>query len=234
VSGPHKDKFWRLELETHLKPLVRNGSISTWSDRQILPGSKWHSEINAALTDTAIAILLVSADFFSSDFIHENELGPLLKRADEGGVKIFWIPIRHSLYKQTPLTNYQALCDTDRPLAAIPKAKRDKVWVEISEKIHKEVSTTSAAADPAGQSNKVASQPEREQESGTTPASHPPEAEATLTGRTLSSTMVPLTSGQQLIANAAAKVAAEKQLLKKTRRDYPTGNGFRAKPFWCQ
>ena len=67
---------------------MRNGSISLWSDQQIRPGSQWEMEINSALTKTRIAVLLVSSNFFDSDFIHENELGPLLKRAEEGGVKI--------------------------------------------------------------------------------------------------------------------------------------------------
>jgi internalin A len=139
ISYSHEDDTWRVDLETHLKPYLRDGSITTWSDQQIRPGSRWEAAINAALTNTRIAVLLVSADFFSSDFIHENELGPLLKRAEEGGVKILWIPIRHSAYKQTPLKNYQALSNPNKPLAVIPKAKRDKVWVDVCENIHKEV-----------------------------------------------------------------------------------------------
>ena len=60
ISYSHKDDTWCVDLETHLKPYVRNGSITTWSDRQIQPGSKWEAEINAALINTRIAVLLVS------------------------------------------------------------------------------------------------------------------------------------------------------------------------------
>lgn len=148
ISYSHKDDTWRVDLETHLKPYLRNGSITTWSDRQIRPGSKWEPEIDVALTNARIAVLLVSPDFFNSDFIHEKELGPLLKRAEEGGVKILWIPIRYSAYKQTPLREDQALSNPAKPLATIPKAKRDKVWVDICEKIEKEVSAITAPSDP--------------------------------------------------------------------------------------
>jgi len=41
-----------------------------------------------ALTNVRIAVLLVSSDFLYSEFIHDNELGPLLKRAEEGGIAL--------------------------------------------------------------------------------------------------------------------------------------------------
>jgi len=63
-----------------------------------------------------MAILLVSPDFLASDFIHEHELGPLLKEAEQGGVKILWVPVRESAYKQTPLKKYQAVVDADKPV----------------------------------------------------------------------------------------------------------------------
>lgn len=142
ISYSHKDKKWRDELETHLKPYLRNGTISSWSDQQIAPGSQWFAEIQSALTKSKIAVQLVSPDFFASDFIHEHELGPLLKKAEQGGVKILWIPVRSSAYKQTPLKNYQAIIDPSKPLAGMPKAKRDRAWVEICENIQKEVNRT--------------------------------------------------------------------------------------------
>jgi hypothetical protein len=139
ISYSHKDKRWRDDLDTNLKPYLRSGSIVSWSDQQIAPGSKWFGEIKSALAQTKVAVLLVTPDFLASDFIDEHELGPLLKEAEQGGVNVLWVPIYASSYKQTPLKNYQAVLDPDKPLASMTKAKRDQAWVRICEEIEKAV-----------------------------------------------------------------------------------------------
>ena len=107
ISYSHKDNKWREDLDTHLKPYLRGNSIVSWSDQQIAPDSKWFREIQSALANSNVAVLLVTPDFLASDFIHEHELGPLLKEAEQRGVKILWVPVRESAYKQTPLKNYR-------------------------------------------------------------------------------------------------------------------------------
>jgi hypothetical protein len=139
ISYSRRDKKWRIELETHLKPYLRTSTISSWSDQQNEPGLQWFAEIQSALTTSKIAVLLVSPHFLNSDFIHEHELGPLLKKAEAGGVKIFWIPISTSSYEQTDLKKYQAIHDTSKPLAEMSKPKRDRAWVEICKTIEKEL-----------------------------------------------------------------------------------------------
>src|SRR5271166_6422290 len=131
ISYSHKDERWRDELNKHLKPYLRGSSIVNWSDQQIAPGSEWFKEIQSALANSKVAVLLVSPDFIASDFIHEHELGPLLKEAEQGGVRILWVPVYDSSYKRTALKNYQAVLSPDKPLAGMTKARRDKEWVRI-------------------------------------------------------------------------------------------------------
>ncbi len=146
ISYSHQDKDWLERLQTHLKPHLRAGSIVSWSDQQMAPGSEWFSEIQSALTNSKVAVLLVSPDFLASDFIHEHELGPLLKEAEQGGrIKILWVPVRDSAYKKTALKNYQAALSPDTPLAAMTKANRDSAWVRICEKIEKALSEAKTA-----------------------------------------------------------------------------------------
>ncbi len=134
ISYSHKDKRWMADLETHLKPHVRDGSVTTWSDKQIAPGSDWIYAITSALEKAKVAVLLVTPNFLASDFIHKHELCPLLKKAEGGGLKILWIPVRASAHKKSAIARYQAVIELERPLAEM-KAERDRAWGRVCEAI---------------------------------------------------------------------------------------------------
>jgi hypothetical protein len=72
----------------------------------------------------------------------------LLKEAEQGGVKVLWVPVRGSAYMQTPLKNYQTILDPSKPLAILPKAKRDQAWVKICEEIQKAASQSGREPPP--------------------------------------------------------------------------------------
>ena len=139
ISYSREDEKLMKELLKHLKPFSRSGAITAWSDEQIAAGSRWLSEIQVALEKTSVAVLLVSPDFLASDFIHEYELGPLLKGTDAGGVRILWVPLRPSAYEETPLKSYQAVSPPDEPLSQMSKAGRDEAWVRICKEIKRAV-----------------------------------------------------------------------------------------------
>lgn len=140
ISYSHKDRRWLDDLLIHLKPYLRDGSVAAWSDQEIAPGSKWFAEIRTAIAMVKVAVLLVTPDFLASDFIHQHELGPLLKEAKVGGVRIIWVPVRSCSYRKTPLKDYQAVIDPKSPLASIKtKAGRDTEWVRVCEEIEKAV-----------------------------------------------------------------------------------------------
>jgi hypothetical protein len=138
ISYSHDDETLMKELLIHLKPHQRSG-ITAWSDQQIASGSQWLQEIQAALSKARVAVLLVSPDFLASDFIHEHELGPLLKEAKAGGVRILWVPLRASAYEETALKGIQAVSPPDRPLAKMSKADRDEAWVRVCKEIKRAV-----------------------------------------------------------------------------------------------
>jgi hypothetical protein len=74
ISYSHADKKWLERLQRHLKPLVKESSLDLWDDTHIRPGDDWKQEIRTALGTAQVAVLMISADFFASDFINETEL----------------------------------------------------------------------------------------------------------------------------------------------------------------
>jgi len=81
ISYSHTDQEYLDRLMIHLKPLIKKGVIDIWSDNKIKTGDHWKAEIEEALNNASISILLISADFMASDFIVDNELPPLLAKA---------------------------------------------------------------------------------------------------------------------------------------------------------
>src|SRR3954463_1965377 len=103
ISYSHADQKWLDELLMQLKPLKDRDLLDCWSDKEIVAGGLWRQDIERALNSAKVAILLVSPDFLASDFIAKNELPPLLRAANEGEMKLLWIPVGANNYKHTEL-----------------------------------------------------------------------------------------------------------------------------------
>jgi len=89
ISYSHKDEFEKELLLSHLRVLRSAGLTDVWNDDRIAAGSEWKVEIELAIDRSAIAILLISANFLTSDFILKNEVPRLLKIHKQGGATIF-------------------------------------------------------------------------------------------------------------------------------------------------
>jgi hypothetical protein len=122
----------------HLRPLTRNSVVDIWDDSRIESGHRWAEEIQRALNRVSVAILLISADFFASDFIASNELPSLLRRADSEGVLILPLIVGPSLFAQNAaLSRFQAVNQPDRSLSAVPPAEAETILVSLARSIEK-------------------------------------------------------------------------------------------------
>jgi len=134
VSYSHVDRDWLDRLQIHLAPYVRGERLDLWDDTKIAPGARWAAEIERALGDARVAVLLVSPDFLASEFVAREELPAILQRAGTD-LTVVWIPIRASAYEVTPLRDFQAAHDPRRPLSTLPRPRQDEALVAISKQI---------------------------------------------------------------------------------------------------
>ena len=69
----------------HLSVLGKQGLLDVWDDQRIGAGQDWFPEIRKAMERARVAILLISHNFLTSDFILREEVPNLLKRRERRG-----------------------------------------------------------------------------------------------------------------------------------------------------
>lgn len=127
ISYSHEDAEWLERLQKHLAPLEREGAL-VWDDTRLKAGARWREEIRAALDETRVAILLVSADFLASDFIATDELPPLLQAAAEDGATILPVIISPCRFERMEsLSRFQSVNDPRKPLVKLRRGNREEV-----------------------------------------------------------------------------------------------------------
>jgi hypothetical protein len=92
-----------------------------WRDNDILVGEKWHEEIQVALAQCDVGLVLISPAFLGSQYIQEHELPKFLKSGGKSVIPVLLQPIdldRHDL-KGLQRTQIFRL---ERPRFASPKA----------------------------------------------------------------------------------------------------------------
>src|SRR5947209_13734895 len=94
LSYAHEDESLLQKLETHLSLLKRQGLISTWYDRQIVPGTNWAKVIDQRLEQASIILLLVSADFLASDYCYQVEMKRAMARHEADEARVIHIVVR--------------------------------------------------------------------------------------------------------------------------------------------
>lgn len=132
-SYSHRDEKLRDQLEIHLSLLRRQGLISSWHDRRITASKEWEGEINSHLEAAHIILLLVSANFLASDYIHDVELKRAMERHESREARVVPIILRPCDWGSAPFGKLQALPRDARPVTKW--ANRDEAFMEIAKGI---------------------------------------------------------------------------------------------------
>ncbi|MCB2380057.1 TIR domain-containing protein [Hymenobacter sp. BT635] len=146
ISYSHADSHWREMLAIHLHPLMRDQHVQIWSDRDIRKGERWQDRIRRQLAQAKVAIFLVSADFLASDFIHAEELPPLLVAAEQEGAILLSIIVRPCAFQDSPLSSLQAVNNPSQPLSGMSKTQRERVMLSVYQELRDVFKPPSAPA----------------------------------------------------------------------------------------
>lgn len=116
-SYSHKDEELRNELEVHLSMLKRQGLIRAWHDRRIGAGNDIHSNISAELENADIILLLVSANFLSSDYCYDKEMMRALEKNRDGSARVIPVILHPCDWTSSPFGSLRATPLDGKPVS---------------------------------------------------------------------------------------------------------------------
>ncbi|WP_437940360.1 toll/interleukin-1 receptor domain-containing protein [Sorangium sp. So ce341] len=135
-SSSANDRYLVEELLGHLRPLQRSAGIDVWSDEQIRAGAETRREIDRAVDQADVVLLLLSADFFASDGLVELEIPEFLARHAEGKLRVIPILMRSCVWEVHPwLRDLHPLPKGGKPLGSFSAEERDAVLTEVAREI---------------------------------------------------------------------------------------------------
>ena len=112
----HEDKDLRDQIDKHLGILKRGGKVIVWHDREILAGTDWKREIEEKLLTANVILLLVSADFITSDYCYGVEMEKALKLHQTGQAQVIPIILRPVDWQDAPFAKLQVLPTGAQPI----------------------------------------------------------------------------------------------------------------------
>ena len=134
LSYSHKDETLKKRVETHLGVLGER--LAIWQDRRLKAGEDWLAEITQAIESAQVAVLLISADFLTSDFIRSVEVPRLLERRRAAGMDVVPVLLKPCAWDQIPwLAEMQIRPTGAKPLSASKVPQREAALAEIAKEI---------------------------------------------------------------------------------------------------
>jgi hypothetical protein len=130
VSYSRKDEAEKEKLLSHLGVLGNAAELlDVWSDDRISAGADWEREIEQAIAQARVAIMLISDHFLNSNFIREKEVPAMLQRRQQGGLTLFPVIAKACAWRTVPWL---------AGLNAKPK-NGDPVWRDDGQHVDKEL-----------------------------------------------------------------------------------------------
>jgi len=147
ISYAHADEAYRNQLDKQLAILQRAGIVETWHDRRLVPGEEWDHGIRAELDAAQIILLLVSADFLASDYVHDVEIIRAMERHTAGSARVIPVILRSCAWDLAPFAKLQALPKDGKPIDKW--ANIDEAFLDVANGIRRVADTFGKKYMPA-------------------------------------------------------------------------------------
>jgi tetratricopeptide (TPR) repeat protein len=136
ISYSHKDEEWKDKVVSYLKNLEMKDYCNFWDDRKIEVGDDWFIEIETALNEAHIAIMMITTDFLASNFIRNEEIPRILYRRRKEGLRVIPLIVKPCNWRSVQwLESIQVTPKDGKPLSVGNNDYVDEELTKLSEKI---------------------------------------------------------------------------------------------------
>jgi hypothetical protein len=161
ISYSHANTQYREELCLALRAVLSIDKVLWFDERGIDIGARFHPEIQQALAQSRVGILLLSNHFFTSNYIKQHELPYLVQQAEQGVIKLgclYVTSIPDDAFKVTIEVNGQPhtvnLKDRigahrpNAPLNTVDQGQRDAIYASLANWVTQQLTVTTEPALP--------------------------------------------------------------------------------------
>ncbi|MDQ1351764.1 MAG: hypothetical protein QG657_2069, partial [Acidobacteriota bacterium] len=136
ISYSHKDEEWKDRVMTHLGVLENENILKLWNDRDIGIGADWFPVIEKELNNACVVIMLITANFLTSQFILRTEVPQILQRRETEGILVVPVIVEPCPWQAVQWLSAMQLFPKDgKPLSTLKKPKADSELANLALKI---------------------------------------------------------------------------------------------------
>ena len=117
ISYSHVDARWVERLKTHMAQMERDGTISSFYDREIPAGGLLDKEISDNLERSELFLAVASPDFLNSKYCIEREMARALEMHAEGEIIVVPIIAEPCDWQNSPLGALKAVPQDGKPIS---------------------------------------------------------------------------------------------------------------------
>jgi hypothetical protein len=133
ISYSRQDEEWKERIQAHLNVLAKQGLLSIWDDGQIAGGQEWDHEIQQAIAQCDVALLLVSMPFLNSEYILTKEVPALLERRSREGIRVVPVILSPCAWEHVPwLKGMQVLPKGGKALLRMGKDEAEEAMTSLA------------------------------------------------------------------------------------------------------
>ena len=156
ISYSQRDTRWKDRIASFFNVFQHEGLLNVWHDGLIQAGGDWLPEVESAMAQARVAILLVSVWFLNSEFVRRKEVPTLMERRQKEGLRVIPLIVSPCPWQRVRwLSGIQARPPHGKTLAGLRTVQQEELLSNLAEEVVELLAPELIVARPAEQPDTV-------------------------------------------------------------------------------